>query len=161
MSNNEPVTIERALPEQFREIAKLDRVAWNGDMECPDGVHAWRVWCEHAVVFVALQGGRVVGVALLFRSEQEPDCYFLHKLFVTLVVRWNGVGRRLMEVSAGFLDERRVRCLLTTSPDNDVMSHLCSLYGFVCDSRLDDYYGPGKTRLLLSRMPVPKEPDGK
>lgn len=150
MSNNEPVTVERALPEQFREIAELDRVVWNGDQDCPDGVHAWRVWCEYAVVFVATQKDAVVGVALLFPSEKEPRGYFLHKLFVKTEHRGRGVGRRLMSACDSFLGEERT-CLLTTSPDNGAMQRLCSLYGFVLQERVQDYYGPEKSRLIMVR----------
>ena len=51
--------IVRAGPRHFAAVAALDRRAWKGypnSRFISDGEHAWRLWCEYALTFVALGG---------------------------------------------------------------------------------------------------------
>lgn len=49
--------IRPALPNDFLAVSALDRKAWanllHGNEVIPDGEHTWRMWCEHALMFVA------------------------------------------------------------------------------------------------------------
>ena len=76
-------TLRQAEPNDFLAIAALDRVVWKDSANSeyiPDGEHVWRLWVEHALVYVAVEDEEVIGAALSFPSVSGD--YFLHKVFV-------------------------------------------------------------------------------
>ena len=62
-------TFEKARTADFLSVAEIDRNAWkhsrNGE-SIPDGEHVWRLWVEHALVFVARQAEEVTGAVIAF-----------------------------------------------------------------------------------------------
>lgn len=94
----------------LKGIVTLDRETW----DCFDSNHAWRIWIDYATVFVALSEGILLGVALLFKSDQERLAV-LHKLFVSKNVRGMGVGTDLIRSIESELDHLNQDCILTTS----------------------------------------------
>jgi phosphinothricin acetyltransferase len=139
----------------FLEVAALDRRAWGGEPAAkytPDGEHAWRVWAEYSYLAVAMSPtNEVVGVLLGFDTSAGE--HFLHKMFIDERKRSTGVGTQLLEHYCAFLDREHLTSVFSTAPTNTAVLHLSSKFGFVTDSLVADYYGPGKDRLLRRRAP--------
>jgi phosphinothricin acetyltransferase len=58
------IRIHKSKPQDFLEIAVLDRRSWRKNRNSkyiPDGEHAWRLWAEHALVCCARKDGKIVG----------------------------------------------------------------------------------------------------
>lgn len=147
------VTIERATPSDFKEIADLDLVGWKQHRDSeriPDGQHVWRQWCEHSLVYVARNSeGRIVGAILAFRCIEELFC--VHKVLVDVSCRGLGIGSQLFDALLAVLDKWGFDCFLTVDPVNTPAVHLYEKWGFVGSPVEKDYYGPGKDRIVMKR----------
>lgn len=150
--------IEAARHADFLDIAALDRIAWEhtGEPFIADGEHVWRVWCEHAHVFVARQPGgghlihshEIAGALVMFPTVEGE--LFLHKIMVHPQVRGKGVGTKLMYRALGVA---RQPVLLTVDPIN---KHAVSLYenvGFAVREEVPGYYRPHEDRLVMVYRP--------
>ena len=135
-------------------IASLDRVAWlrnaQGDF-IPDGEHAWRHWCEHAVTVVARQGPQLAGCALAFPCAEPPNTFCLHKIMVREDMRGQGIGSRLMHRVLTECDRRGVEVFLTVDPANSAAVRLYTKWGFTERKFVAGYYRPTEDRLVLTR----------
>lgn len=112
--------ISPAVAADFLPIAALDREVWRntpcGEL-IPDGEHAWRIWCEHALVYVARTNeGEVAGAILAFPGMQGMLC--VHKVMVAKAHRGQGVGSLLFSALLEEIDRRGCSCFLTVSPEN-------------------------------------------
>ena len=149
------VEIQRAAPGDFLDIAALDRAAWRTNRHpefIPDGEHVWRIWCEHALTFVARAAGRTVGAILAFPCAGGSYC--LHKVMVDESFRARGVGSRLCATLLEEIDRLGVRVFLTVDPANSGALKLYAKWGF-SDRRLEPgFYRPSEDRYVLTR-PAP------
>jgi ribosomal-protein-alanine N-acetyltransferase len=148
-------TILRATPEHFLRIAELDRQAWldNRNPEfIPDGEHVWRIWVEHALVFVAVEADRVIGAVLAFPCLSGDYC--LHKVFVHPSQRGKGLGSLLFEKLLGEVDSRGAGCFLTVDPINDAAIRLYAKWGFSDRQFVKGFYRANEDRLVLRRAAV-------
>jgi phosphinothricin acetyltransferase len=147
------IIIEAAAPDDFISIAKLDRMAWlkTADGEfIPDGEHVWRIWCEHALTFVARDPeGVVVAVVVAFPCVNSSYC--LHKVMVAEALRGQGFGSRLFAVLFEELDRRKADCFLTVAPSNANAVKLYRNWGFVEEIFVSGYYRKTEDRLVLTR----------
>jgi len=144
--------IRRANPEDFLSVAKLDREAWSANREAtfiPDGEHAWRLWCEHAIVFVYEPEDTVLGAALAFPTLSSTFC--LHKIFVDATCRGEGVGSALMREALGEIDRVGAACFLTVDPENEAAIRLYESFGFVDRAFVSGYYRAAEDRFVLTR----------
>jgi ribosomal-protein-alanine N-acetyltransferase len=148
--------IRRATPRDFLAIAALDRDAWRGGKAAefiPDGEHAWRIWVEHALVYCAGsgvgEGWQLAGAVLAFPAIEGSYC--LHKAFVDVARRGQGIGGALFEVLLREIDELRVPIFLTVSPDNTAAVALYEKWGFTERTFVSGYYRPNEHRLVLTR----------
>ncbi len=91
--------IRRARPEEIAEAAALyERVATATLHWIPPGVHtapAFIRQAEHEIVFIALAGNRLIGIAALYEPES-----FLHSLYVDAGWQGRGVGTALLAAAA-------------------------------------------------------------
>jgi len=146
--------IEAASPRDFLEVAALDRVAWkdNANSEfIPDGEHVWRIWCEHALVFVARPpGGGVAGAVLAFPCLHQHFC--LHKIFIDPKYRGQGIGGNLLRRLFDELDARMAACFLTVDPGNENAIRLYRRWGFLQSQYVSGYYRVDEDRLVLTRL---------
>ncbi|MHC4884614.1 MAG: GNAT family N-acetyltransferase [Planctomycetota bacterium] len=145
--------IQRATPSQSQAIAALDRVAWaqNRNTEfVPDGEHAWRIWCEHALTYVAVVDETVEGAILAFPCLDGR--LFIHKVMVGEALRGQGIGGQLFAVLLEETDRLQVDTFLTVDPINDRAIQLYRKWGFEEQAREKDYYSPGEDRLILRRV---------
>jgi ribosomal protein S18 acetylase RimI-like enzyme len=148
--------IGRAIPSDFADIAALDRVAWRTSHHgtyIPDGEHAWRIWCEHALTYVARDGGRVVGAILAFPCLDGRFC--LHKVMVARDRRGRGIGSDLFRALLAELDGREAATFLTVSPANAAALALYEKWGFTGRKLVHGYYRPQEDRYVMTRPPQP------
>lgn len=145
--------IRRAVPRDFLAIAALDRTAWRRNTNAefvPDGEHAWRIWCEYALVFVAGDAdGHTVGAILAFPTVQNIHC--LHKVMVDERLRGKGVGARLFDTLLAELDAICGDCFLTVDPNNGNAIRLYQRYGFIQRELVEGFYRDGEDRLVMVR----------
>jgi len=153
------VSIERASPHDFQAVAALDRVAWrinrNGEF-IPDGEHVWRVWCEHALTFVARVAGEIAGVIVAFPSLDGR--LFLHKVFVAEGRRGQGVGTQLFKSLMAEADRRGAAVFLTVDPANERALRLYARFGFTQREFVRGYYRDSEDRFVLCRPPARDDP---
>lgn len=145
--------IRQAKPEDFLQIAALDRIAWldTGEPFIADGEHAWRVWCEYGTVLLAdaTQGTETAaGAALMFPTNQQE--IFLHKIMVHPEWRGQGMGTALMNHALQLADRP---VLLTVNPENAAAVKLYENFGFQRHRYIKGYYRPHEHRLLMRYVP--------
>lgn len=150
-------SIQRAEPGDFLQIAALDRIAWPDEPEVfiPDGEHAWRLWCEHALVLAAKlsartlpDSGDVAGALLMFPTIQGES--FLHKIMVHPEGRGRGIGSELMRAG---LARATTRTLLTVNPENSAAVRLYENFGFEIRELVKGYYRAHEDRYLMQYTP--------
>lgn len=159
MSSVAPATtLRRATAADFLALAALDRVAWQANRHAdfiPDGEHAWRMWCEHALVWVAEHGpeATIVGGLLAFPTTQ-PGVYCFHKVFTAAEVRGQGVGSALLQTLTQTADQRGLTLFLTVDPVNTTAYRLYQQAGFTQEILVPGFYRPEEDRLVLTRYPA-------
>ncbi len=144
--------IRRAQSIDFLAVAALDRQAWSQNREAtfiPDGEHAWRLWTEHAIVFVYDPDNAVLGVSLAFPTLSGVFC--LHKIFVDASCRGAGIGTQLMNETLREIDALGVACFLTVDPENEAAIRLYESLGFVDRRFVKGYYRAAEDRYVLTR----------
>lgn len=149
------LTISRSVPRDFLSIAALDREVWKstpcGEL-IPDGEHAWRIWCEHALVYIArTESGETAGALLAFPALEAGFC--VHKVMVAPSCQGRGIGSRLFATFLEEADRRKVSCFLTVSPENTAAVTLYRKWGFSKEEFVAGYYRESEDRLVLTRMP--------
>jgi len=145
-------TIGRARIADFLSIAEMDRTAWKQSRKgelIPDGEHVWRIWVEHALVFAARRGEKVIGAIVAFPCMSGK--YFVHKVFVDDASRRSGVGTRLCQALLDETDRMEVDCFMTVDPLNEALINLYSSLGFSEKQFLRGFYRPDEDRYVLTR----------
>ena len=145
-------TFEKARTADFLSIAEIDRNAWkhsrNGEF-IPDGEHVWRLWVEHALVFVARQAEEVTGAVIAFPCISGAFC--AHKVFVNEASRHSGIGTRLCEVLLDEVDKMQVDCFSTVDPVNEALINLYTSLGFTEKQFIKGFYRSDEDRYVLTR----------
>ena len=146
--------IYKTVPQDFLEIAALDREAWrnnNNSDFIPDGEHVWRIWCEHAVMYSAKFESKVIGAILAFKCEN--GIYFVHKIMVALQMRNQGIGTALFKHLIDHLDREKSASFLTVDPSNDNALALFSSWGYKVSEYVKGYYRSYEDRYVMIREP--------
>jgi len=150
MSN---IKIQPAKALDFIAIAALDRIAWKEGIDSefiPDGEHAWRVWTEHALTFIARDtNADIIGVVLAFPTLRQGYC--LHKIMVVKKHRGQGIGAKLLTALLATIDSENASCFLTVSPANRDALKLYRQRGFTQEKFYIGYYRATEDRFLLTR----------
>lgn len=146
------IIIEKASASDFLAVAALDRLAWsdnNNAQYIPDGEHAWRIWCEHSVMFCAKSRGEVVGAILAFACESESYC--VHKVIVCKEHRGLGIGGQLFNALLTALDAKQVSSFLTVDPTNVNAVTLYKKWGYQITEHVNGYYRANEHRYVMTR----------
>ena len=156
MTEVEPVLcVEQAVGGDFLEIAALDRVAWKdskfGEF-IPDGEHAWRIWCEYSLTYVARIEGKLVGAIMAFTCDSGG--YYLHKAIVEKAFRGRGIGSKLIESMLEDIDRRKESIFLTVDPENHGAIRLYENFGFTERTYEKGFYRDHEDRFILRRPAV-------
>lgn len=150
------VVIEKARDRDFLSVAALDRVAWRASENgtyIPDGEHAWRIWCEHALTYIGKTAhGEVVAALVAFPCLNQSYC--LHKIMVASSQQGCGIGSRLFDALLADLDRLNADCFLTVAPTNTKALKLYRARGFTEETLVKGYYRAEEDRLVLTRRSV-------
>ncbi len=152
MSN---ITVSVTVSSDFLEIAALDRAAWQSNHHAefiPDGEHAWRIWCEHSVMYTARCEEEIVGAILAFQCENGVYC--LHKVMVSQEYRGKGIAGLLFKALFNDLDAKKVDSFLTVDPLNKVALALYKKLGYRIKELVAGYYRSHEDRYLMLRKPA-------
>jgi [ribosomal protein S18]-alanine N-acetyltransferase len=144
--------IERAASKDFLAVAALDRVAWRDNRSpefIPDGEHVWRIWCEHALVFVGKEGERIVAAILAFPCRSGMYC--VHKVMVAESCRGKGLGSQLFRVLLAEIDILGADAFLTVDPVNENAVKLYQKWGFTEQTFVPGFYRDHEDRFVLVR----------
>ena len=147
------IRIRKAKPREFLAIAVLDRVAWRQNRHgrfIPDGEHAWRVWCEQALTFVACRDSQVIGAIMAFPCI--TGAYWLHKVMVAERCRGLGIATRLMQALLQAVDRRGADISLTVDPANQPALRLYGKWGFTARKLVRGFYRGNEDRYVLTRQ---------
>ncbi len=147
--------IEKAISKDFLAISALDREIWrhlpHGDL-IADGEHVWRIWCEHALIYIARdEDDKLAGVILAFPGVQDLFC--VHKVMVAPQSRGQGLGSKLFSALLSEIDRLNARCFLTVDPENHPAVALYRNWGFTEEQFVPGYYRANEHRLVLTRHP--------
>ena len=148
------ITIRHARPSDYGRVIGRINVWWGGRELAPMLQRLFFVHFE-GTSFVAEDGEQLAGFVCGFLSQTEPDEAYIHFVGVAPERRGAGLGRRLYD---HFFDEVRaqgrsvVRCV--TSPVNEVSVAFHEALGFEVDRVVEDYDGPGESRVLLVKRLV-------
>ncbi len=149
----EGLEIDVAQGRDFLAIAGLDRRAWLDNRQpefIPDGEHAWRLWVDGAHVFVAREGGAIVGAILAFPTLDGALC--VHKVMIEKSRRGQGIGTRLFDALLAEVDRRGgANCFLTVDPGNQAALRLYENRGFTERRFVAGYYREHEDRYVLTR----------
>lgn len=153
MSVNTDYRLSPAVVADFLEIAALDREIWksvpHGEV-IPDGEHAWRIWCEHALLYTARDAsGLFAGAILAFPGIMGEIC--VHKVMVAKEHQGKGVGSLLFGVLLEEIDRQNGQCFLTVSPENPAAIALYRKWGFTKEQFVSGYYRKSEHRLVMIR----------
>jgi [ribosomal protein S18]-alanine N-acetyltransferase len=150
----ETLACQKAGIRDFLDIARLDREAWTQSRHSEhvaDGEHAWRLWVEHALVYVAKTGETVQGTIIAFPCASGMWC--VHKFFIAREFRGTGVGSRLFDLMMAEMDAMDVVCFLTVDPVNESAIHIYERRGFLEKRFVSGYYRDVEDRYVLTRRP--------
>jgi len=143
----------RAKSGDFLAIAALDRQAWKSCINSefiPDGEHAWRIWVDWALVYIARRNLELVGAVLAF--PVITGAYCVHKVMIVDGCRGWGIGSRLFEILLAEIDEQGgAECFLTVDPANSVALRLYAKWGFTERQFAPGYYREQEDRYVLTR----------
>ncbi|VEN73381.1 conserved hypothetical protein [Candidatus Desulfarcum epimagneticum] len=148
------LTYQKAGIRDFLDIARLDRGAWAQSRHAEyvaDGEHAWRLWVEHARVYVAKTGETVQGTIIAFPCDSGIWC--VHKFFIAFEFRGTGVGSRLFDLMMAEMDAMNVTCFLTVDPVNESAIHIYERRGFLEKRFVPGYYRDVEDRWVMTRRP--------
>jgi len=144
---------KKAVVTDFLKISELDRKAWkenNNSKFIPDGEHAWRIWVENALVFIAEKNHKILGAILAFPCMSGEVC--IHKVFVEENERGKNIGTKLFEILLNEIDKNKLNCFLTVDPDNKNAIKLYEKWGFTNKIFIKGYYREEEDRYVLSRF---------
>jgi ribosomal protein S18 acetylase RimI-like enzyme len=102
------------------------------------------------LLYVAEEEGEIIGSAQLFCGAEASEVY-MDGFFIRPGYRGRGYGRSLLAVVADRLRARGYcRLVLTLDPRNQAAASLYQGAGFREIAKLDDFYGYGRDRWLMS-----------
>ena len=106
----------------------------------------WKEELQKGKVFLIMKDGKAVGN--LSYEQRGNDYVYISGLVITPTYQGQGIAR---EVLSKLLDEfiGMGRVDLVTHPDNHPALKLYESFGFVVESRKENYYSDGEPRLVL------------
>ena len=107
----------------------------------------WEEEMQKSKVYLIEKGIKIVGNTSY--EIKDADHAYLSGLAIMPEFQGHGIGR---EVIARLLDELKdiKRIDLVTHPDNERAIKLYESFGFVVESRKENYFGDGEPRLVLA-----------
>lgn len=146
------VTIRHAAPADYGRVIQHVNAWWAGREMAPMLPQLFFVHFESTSFVAEDEAGELVGFLVGFLSQTHPEEAYVHFVGVAPAQRGTGLGRELYE---RFFDTVRehgrsiIRCV--TSPANEDSLAFHERLGFEREKVVDDYDGPGESRVVLAR----------
>ena len=149
----EPATEDQAnLLVEFEQIIAVPRL-YSKPLDLPGAIKEIR---ENNYFFI-MRDGKLVGTAA-YAIREDGSCY-ISNMAVGPEYRGQGIARTTME----FLLEKcgdSWRIDLVTHPENFRSIPLYESFGFVTESRIENFYGDGEPRIVMVKnLKINKQPD--
>ena len=147
-----PSTIRHAQPSDYGRVIQHLNAWWGGRDMAPMLPSLFFVHFEGTSFVAEREDGTLAGFLCGFLSQARDDEAYVHFIGIAPDERGTGLGRGLYE---RFFDEARengrtiVRCV--TSPANEASVEFHRAIGFEIEKTVEDYDGPGESRVLLAR----------
>ncbi|MBI2065009.1 MAG: GNAT family N-acetyltransferase [Candidatus Yanofskybacteria bacterium] len=104
---------------------------------------------ENNEVYFIIKDGEIVG-STEYQVKSQEEAY-LGGLVIKPKFQDKGIARQAIEFRLNKVKDKK-RVWLVTHPDNSKVIKLYLSYGFVIESRKENYYGDGEPRLVLARQ---------
>ncbi|TSC60351.1 MAG: N-acetyltransferase GCN5 [Parcubacteria group bacterium LiPW_15] len=109
----------------------------------------WEEELKKCVVYLIEEEGRIAGD--ISYELKSPEHAYLSGLVVTPQFQGKGIARAaLAQILDQLKDMKRID--LVTHPDNVAALKLYQSFGFIIETKKEDYYGDGESRLILVRI---------
>ncbi|MBI2003427.1 MAG: GNAT family N-acetyltransferase [Parcubacteria group bacterium] len=106
----------------------------------------WAEEIEKSVVYLVLKDNIVVGNVSY--EIKDSDYVYISGFAIDSRFQKQGIGREVLtRLLEEFKDKKRID--LVTHPDNEAALKLYKSFGFVVESRKENYFGDGEPRLVL------------
>jgi ribosomal protein S18 acetylase RimI-like enzyme len=110
-------------------------------------VDEWKEALEKGRVFLLTKEEEVVGDASY--EDHGNGMFYISGLVIAPKFQGQGLGREVLrKLMDDMKDAKRIE--LVTHPDNIAALKLYTQNGFIVESRKENYYGDGESRLILS-----------
>ncbi len=127
------ISLEQTVSGNSTYSAELDANDWIEDL-------------KNGTVLLSEMDGEVIG-----NASYEPrgaDTFYISGLMVVPKFQGKGIGRIVLQKLLDDMNDAK-RIELVTHPDNVAALKLYESFGFVVESRHENYWGEGEPRLLL------------
>lgn len=104
---------------------------------------------KNNIVYLIHKDGEIVGS--IEYEIKSPDHVYLSGSVVFPKFQKQGIGREaLRQILEKLKNVKRID--LVTHPDNKATLSLCKTFGFVYESRVENYYDDGEPRIILAKI---------
>ena len=145
--------IRHASPADYGRVIQHVNAWWGGREMAPMLPKLFFLHFE-GTSFVAEDGeGRLVAFLIGFVSQTDPEEAYVHFVGVAPEQRGSGIGRALYERFFATVQAHGCTCVrCVTSPANEESVAFHESLGFVAESVVADYDGPGEDRVLFAKQ---------
>jgi len=143
--------IQRLKPDQrqhFPGIIEMEEDAFG-----IGGVDWWSlpVFVRYGCVYILVKGEKTVGVCELMRCWDDSDTVYLYGVTIARDHRGQGLGNWFLgQILSDLRDSGYKKVILTVAPGNAPAIRLYKKYGFTLTASLEEEYGPGEDRVVMT-----------
>ena len=145
--------IRHATPSDYGRVIQHVNAWWGGREMAPMLPKLFFLHFEGTSFVAEDDEGKLVAFLIGFLSQTDPEEAYIHFVGVAPEQRGSGIGRELYERFFATVGEHGctlVRCV--TSPVNEGSIAFHESLGFVAESTVADYDGPGEDRVLFVKQ---------
>jgi len=145
-----PAQIRHATPSDYGRVIQHVNAWWGGREMAPMLPKLFFLHFEGTSFVAEDEEGKLVAFLIGFLSQTDSEEAYIHFVGVAPELRGSGIGRELYErffTTVGEQGRSLVRCV--TSPVNGGSVAFHESLGFVAESTVPDYDGPGEDRVLF------------
>jgi ribosomal protein S18 acetylase RimI-like enzyme len=145
-----PAQIRHATPSDYGRVIQHVNAWWGGREMAAMLPKLFFLHFEGTSFVAEDEEGKLVAFLIGFLSQTDSEEAYIHFVGVAPELRGSGIGRELYErffTAVGEQGRTLVRCV--TSPVNEGSVAFHESLGFVAESTVPDYDGPGEDRVLF------------
>jgi [ribosomal protein S18]-alanine N-acetyltransferase len=140
-------------PEDFAQLYAIEEICFQPSFRFGRRYMRQLVTRENAATWIAEEGGRMCGFAIVEWTEQNSGVIaYLQTLEVAPDWRRRGIGGELLRrVENSALDAGAEAISLHVHAENTGAIRIYEAHGYVCEGREEDYYAPGHAALIYGK----------